>query len=322
MHCWQADDVSGFENQGGSLTGGIQVTGNYPGRARTIDEVRADVLKAASLIAGKHRLNLHEIYGDFQGRKVDRDEVEPAHFESWMQWAKENGMKLDDETRYMSILASLIGCQGVDAYKVIVAKALDSGLSPMVIKEIVYQSVDYLGMGRVWPFLVATNVVMEAKGIELPLLDSTRTKQGRLGMTKQERLEKAASDEPETASAGAEAAEEEKLAEQAGIFEEHMKEVWKDSHINKWLKENYFGNDYPGSRLPLAKRELVTFCFLFSQGGCDMQVVAHAKGNMKIGNDKELLMRVISQSLPYIGYPRCLNAVNCVNEAERQMKQE
>ena len=95
MHCWQADDVSGFENQGGSLTGGIQVTGNYPGRARTIDEVRADVLKAASLIAGKHRLNLHEIYGDFQGRKVDRDEVEPAHFESWMQWAKENGMKLD-----------------------------------------------------------------------------------------------------------------------------------------------------------------------------------------------------------------------------------
>ena len=77
MHCWQADDVSGFENQGGSLTGGIQVTGNYPGRARTIDEVRADVLKAASLIAGKHRLNLHEIYGDFQGKKVDRDEVEP-----------------------------------------------------------------------------------------------------------------------------------------------------------------------------------------------------------------------------------------------------
>lgn len=85
MHCWQADDVSGFENQGGSLTGGIQVTGNYPGRARTIDELRADVLKANSLIAGTHRLNLHEIYGDFGGKKVDRNEVEPAHFESWMQ---------------------------------------------------------------------------------------------------------------------------------------------------------------------------------------------------------------------------------------------
>jgi len=95
LHCWQADDVTGFENQGGSLTGGIQVTGNYPGRARTIEELRADVLKAASMIPGKHRLNLHEIYGDFQGKKVDRNEVEPVYFESWMQWAKENGMKLD-----------------------------------------------------------------------------------------------------------------------------------------------------------------------------------------------------------------------------------
>lgn len=95
LHCWQADDVSGFENQGGSLTGGIQVTGNYPGRARSIDELRDDVLKAKSFIPGKHRLNLHEIYGDFQGKKVDRDEVEPQHFESWMQWAKENDFKLD-----------------------------------------------------------------------------------------------------------------------------------------------------------------------------------------------------------------------------------
>lgn len=95
MHCWQADDVTGFENQGGELTGGIQVTGNYPGRARTIDELRADISKAASLIAGKHRVNLHEIYGDFQGKKVDRDEVEPVHFQSWMEWAKEQDMKLD-----------------------------------------------------------------------------------------------------------------------------------------------------------------------------------------------------------------------------------
>ncbi|MDH6358567.1 L-rhamnose isomerase [Parabacteroides sp. PF5-9] len=95
LHCWQADDVTGFENQGGTLTGGIQVTGNYPGRARNIDELRADILKASSYIAGNHRLSLHEIYGDFQGKVVDRDEVEPVHFQSWMQWAKENGMKLD-----------------------------------------------------------------------------------------------------------------------------------------------------------------------------------------------------------------------------------
>ena len=94
LHCWQADDVVGFERNE-ALSGGIQTTGNYPGRARTIDEVRADVSFAKSLLAGNHRLNLHEIYGDFGGQFVDRDQVEIKHFESWIQWAKEQGMKLD-----------------------------------------------------------------------------------------------------------------------------------------------------------------------------------------------------------------------------------
>lgn len=94
LHCWQADDVTGFESAG-SLTGGIQATGNYPGKARNIDELRQDILKAASLIPGKHRLNLHEIYGEFGGTFVDRDQVEPKHFEGWMEWAEEVGMKLD-----------------------------------------------------------------------------------------------------------------------------------------------------------------------------------------------------------------------------------
>ena len=95
LHCWQTDDVKGFENQAGDLTGGIQVTGNYPGRARTIEELRADIEKVTTLLGGSHRLNLHEIYGDFGGKVVDRNEVEPKHFESWMQWAKDKGLKLD-----------------------------------------------------------------------------------------------------------------------------------------------------------------------------------------------------------------------------------
>ena len=94
LHCWQADDVAGFENSS-SLSGGIQATGNYPGKARNIDELRDDIAKVKSLLPGTHRLNLHEIYGDFGGEKVDRDQVEPRHFESWIQWAQENGMKLD-----------------------------------------------------------------------------------------------------------------------------------------------------------------------------------------------------------------------------------
>jgi L-rhamnose isomerase len=95
IHCWQADDVTGFENTGDALSGGIQVTGNYPGKARNMDELRMDILKAMSLIPGNHRLSLHEIYGDFQGKKVDRNEVEPVHFQSWMDWGKANNIMLD-----------------------------------------------------------------------------------------------------------------------------------------------------------------------------------------------------------------------------------
>ena len=94
LHCWQTDDVVGFESAS-SLTGGIQTTGNYPGRARNIDEVRADLEFVKTLLAGSHRVNLHEIYGDFGGRKVDRDEVGVEHFQSWIDWAKANGFKLD-----------------------------------------------------------------------------------------------------------------------------------------------------------------------------------------------------------------------------------
>ncbi|MBR0246814.1 MAG: L-rhamnose isomerase [Bacteroidales bacterium] len=94
LHCWQTDDVVGFERNE-ALSGGIQTTGNYPGRARNIDEVRQDLEFVKTLLAGNHRVNLHEIYGDFGGKFVDRDEVGVEHFQSWIQWAKENNFKLD-----------------------------------------------------------------------------------------------------------------------------------------------------------------------------------------------------------------------------------
>ena len=95
LHCWQADDVKGFEAGDGELTGGIQATGNYPGKARTISEVRSDIDKAMELISGEHRVNIHAIYGDFKGETVDRNQIEPKHFQSWIDWAKEKGYKLD-----------------------------------------------------------------------------------------------------------------------------------------------------------------------------------------------------------------------------------
>ena len=96
LHCWQADDVHGFEVQNDAELGsGLAVTGNYPGAARNVDELRQDILKAKSLIPGSHRLNLHEIYGDFKGKVVDRDEVTVDYFKSWIEWGKENNTKLD-----------------------------------------------------------------------------------------------------------------------------------------------------------------------------------------------------------------------------------
>ena len=95
LHCWQGDDVGGFENAGGTLGGGIAVTGNYPGKARTAVELRADIEKALSLIPGKHRLNLHAFYGEFGGKKVDRNEIQPKHFQNWIGWAKQNQLGMD-----------------------------------------------------------------------------------------------------------------------------------------------------------------------------------------------------------------------------------
>lgn len=102
LHCWQGDDVGGFEGAGGPLTGGIQATGNHPGKARTIAELQADLDKALSLIPGRHRLNLHAIYGEFGGKKVDRNEITPQHFQRWIDWCKERGLGLDFNPSYFS----------------------------------------------------------------------------------------------------------------------------------------------------------------------------------------------------------------------------
>lgn len=110
---------------------------------------------------------------------------------------------------------------------------------------------------------------------------------------------------------------------QVDIFGDGMKDFWKSGpeeskHINRWLADNCFGDYYTRTGLSYAQREMITFCFLSAQGGCESQLTAHAAGNMKVGNDKAFLIRVISHCLPYIGYPRSLNALACVNKAAEQ----
>lgn len=225
-------------------------------------------------------MNLHKTDPEFMERF--------EHF-AFDEVVNEDNQQLDDVTRYMAILATLIGCQGTDAYKEILPKALDSGVSPIAVKEIVYQAVDYLGYGRMLTFLNITNEVMGNCGIELPL-------EGQATTIFENRLERG-------------------IETQAEIFGEHMKEAWKAGHINRWLAANCFGDYYTRTGLNLAQREMITFCFLSAQGGCEPQLIGHAKGNMNMGNDKEFLIKIVSQCLPYIGYPRSLNAINCINKA-------
>lgn len=102
LHCWQGDDVGGFEESGTGLTGGLAATGNYPGRARTADELRADAGKALGCIPGRHRFNLHAFYGEFEGKRVERDAIEPRHFEGWIEWARARGIGLDFNPTFFS----------------------------------------------------------------------------------------------------------------------------------------------------------------------------------------------------------------------------
>ncbi len=225
-------------------------------------------------------------------------ESDPEFMERFEHFAfdeviNEPGQQLDENTRHTAILATLLGCQGIDEFRLELPRALDAGVTPVMAKEIIYQAVDYLGIGRVLPFLDAANDILEGRGIKLPLPGQATT-------TMENRLEK-----------GAQA--------QVDIFGESMKEAWKQGHINRWLAANCFGDYYTRTGLDLKQRELITFCFLAAQGGCEPQLTAHARGNMNLGNDKDFLIRVVSQCLPYIGYPRSLNAISCVNKAAESM---
>lgn len=225
-------------------------------------------------------------------RKTDPEFAERFEHFIFQEVVNEEGQQLDDVTRHMAILATLLGCQGIDEFRLALPRALDAGLTPVMAKEVIYQAVDYLGIGRVRPFLDAANEILTSRGVALPL-------EGQATTTMENRLEKG-------------------IDAQAEIFGDHMREAWKAGHINRWLASNCFGDYYTRTGLDLKQREMITFCFLAAQGGCEPQLTAHAKGNMNLGNDREFLIKVVSQCLPYIGYPRSLNAITCINNAAEQ----
>jgi 4-carboxymuconolactone decarboxylase len=201
--------------------------------------------------------------------------------------------RMDDRTRFMAYLAVLIGCQGIDEFRCMLPAALNMGVMPVEIKEIVYQATAYLGIGRVFPFLKAVNHFFRERGIPLPL-------EGQATVTAQSRRE-----------AGTQA--------QVEIFGEEMRDFWQSGpedsrHIHLWLAQNCFGDYYTRTGLDYRQREMITFCFILAQGGCEAQLLGHARGNMNVGNYEAFLIQLISQCLPFIGYPRTLNALAVIRQ--------
>ena len=201
---------------------------------------------------------------------------------------------LDARTRLMCILASNVASQGRAAFRATLDAALGAGVTPVEVKEVLYQAVPYVGMAKVADFIGAANDVLEARGVGLPL-------EGQSTTTPADRFEKG-------------------LAVQRSIFGaghiDAMREVAPENqkHIQQYLSDNCFGDFLTRGGLDVKTRELVTFSLLVSLGGCEPQVKGHIAGNVSLGNDKAVLLAVVTQLLPYIGYPRTLNAIGCLNE--------
>ncbi len=200
---------------------------------------------------------------------------------------------LDARTRLMVQLASMIACQALREYRVMLGAALAVGVTPVEIKEIVYQAMPYVGMAKVFDFIHVTNEFLTERGVALPLPGQSTT-------TPDNRAEKG-------------------LAVQKQIIGSDVVEKLYASapddlmHIQRYLSANCFGDNYTRTGIDAPTRELLTFSMLVSLGGCEAQVKGHVAANLNVGNDRARLIDVLTQLLPFIGYPRTLNALGVVD---------
>lgn len=220
--------------------------------------------------------DLAKILADFVGNDV------PAH-----------SAAIDDKTRAMVSLASCLAQHAVGEYSRLLRVALSSGVSPIEIKEILYQATPYVGIAKVLDFVPATNAFFAENGIALPL--------------------------PSQATTSPETRFEKGLEKQLALFGERIRANRGNApadtkHIQDFLSANCFGDFVARSGLDDGTRELLTFSMLISLGGCEPQVKGHIAGNLAAGNDREKLIAVVTQLVPYNGYPRTLNALACIDE--------
>jgi len=239
----------------------------------------------------------------FPGHKSTLKVTDPELIELFDNWAFGEVLDetLDPRTRLMVQLATLIGCQAVNEYRVMLGGALNVGVTPIEVKEILYQAVAYVGMAKAFDFLHVTNEVLEARGIALPLPGQSTT-------TPETRMERG-------------------LATQKQIFGDSIDRMYaqapKDQlHIQRHLSANCFGDYYTRTGLDLKQRELVTLSILIALGGTEPQIKGHVQGNPNVGNDRRMLVAVITQLLPWVGYPRTLTALKCLDEVMPEPRKE
>jgi 4-carboxymuconolactone decarboxylase len=234
----------------------------------------------------------------FPGHVSTLAATDPELIETFDNFAFDEVMahgNLDARTRLMVQLASMIACKALREYRVMLGAALAVGVTPVEIKEIVYQAVPYVGMAKVFDVVHATNEVLAERGVALPLPGQSTT-------TPENRMEKGLAVQKQIIGGDV----VEKLYASAPADE---------LHIQRYLSANCFGDNYTRTGLDASMRELLTFSMLVSLGGCEPQVKGHVAANLNVGNDRARLIDVLTQLLPFIGYPRTLNALRALDEA-------
>lgn len=238
--------------------------------------------------------NKHELISDYNPKLKETDPELTRILDNFIENETLKKSTLNDRTRMLVILSTLIANQSTKLYEKILSIALDYGLTPVEIKELLYQSIPYVGLSKAYEFFELTNETFAKRGIELPLPDQSTIKY------------------------------EDRIQEGYNIQSEHYTKEWIDSrientpegqkHVWDFISGFAFGDFYTRNGLSMKDREIITFSLILSLRGCEDQLRIHVKGNLTVGNTKKTLISAITVLVPYIGFPRVHNALAVVNE--------
>ncbi|PJI91162.1 carboxymuconolactone decarboxylase family protein [Luteimicrobium subarcticum] len=245
---------------------------------------------APSVEAQQHH---DELFGDQTSTLARTDPELVEHFDEWAFGDVQRDAPLEPRTRTLVQLAALVACGALGEFRVLARAALRVGVTPVELKEVVYQAVPYVGMGRVFDYLHATNEVLFEHGVELPLpgqSTTTRADRAARGLAVQQQI--VGADTVDTMYANAPTDEQ---------------------HVQRYLSANCFGDHYTRGGIDVPTRELLTLAMRVALGGADPQVAGHVAANLRVGNDRATLVTVLTQLLPYVGYPRTLNALRALD---------